>query len=240
MVEPKQKLREEVWETLEETGDDRFPGAQGRIPNFKGRSEAADRLTQTEEFQSASAIKINPDSPQTPVRERALEAGKILYMAVPKLRDRKCFLELDPDGMSGDPSDWSSIKGATQHGQPIHPSEMNSVDLIVTGAVAVDPEGHRLGKGGGYSDLEFAILVEYGLVPADVPILTTIHPVQELEPGRIPAGEQDLSLSGYSSPEKTRSIEAPLPRPEGLDRDRLTDEQLESIPIIQDLLDQGP
>lgn len=236
MTEAKQTLREEVWEALQASGDDRFPGAEGRIPNFRGRDEAAERLARLDVFQSADVLKVNPDSPQTPVRKRALEEGKTIYMAVPKLKDKKCFLELDPDTMEGSPSDWSSIKGASRHGVPVHPSEMNPVDLIVTGAVAVDRKGNRLGKGGGYSDLEYAILLEFELIQEDVPIVTTIHPVQELEPGRIPREPQDLSLSAYCRPDKTRVVESRPPMPEGLDPGRLDDAKLDSIPILNDLL----
>jgi 5-formyltetrahydrofolate cyclo-ligase len=116
----KQTLREEIWIALEESGDDRFPGARGRIPNFTGREEAAERLFQQSVYREADRIKINPDSPQTPVREQALRDGKTLYMAVPRLKEHKCFLELDPKSMEGSPSDASSIKGANRHGEPVH------------------------------------------------------------------------------------------------------------------------
>ena len=38
------------------------------------------------------------------------------------------------------------------------------MDLVVCGSVAVNRSGVRLGKGGGYADLELALLVEPGLV----------------------------------------------------------------------------
>lgn len=236
MANSKQALRTEIWDALEETGDERFPGARGRIPNFAGREKAADRLADTELFEAADVVKINPDSPQTPVRERALERGKTLYMAVPKLNQRKCFLELDPDKMEGTPSDWSSIKGASRHGEPIHPSSMEPVDMIVTGAVGVDREGRRLGKGGGYSDLEYALLLEFDLIDREVPIVTTVHPVQELDPGRIPEERQDLSLSSYYTPDKSVSVDTLLPRPAGIEPALLDDEKIDSIPILDELI----
>lgn len=237
-TQTKQSLREDVWDALEESGDDRFPGAQGRIPNFSGRDEAASRLFQHRDYEAAERIKVNPDSPQTPVRERALADGKILYMAVPRLRERRCFLELNPDTMEGTPADWKSIKGASEHGQPVHPEEMEPVDLIVTGVVAADAEGRRLGKGGGYSDLEFAILREYDLVEPDVPVLSTLHPVQELDPGRIPREPEDISLSGYVRPDRDVTVEDPPQRPDGINPGELTDEQRQSIPILEDVLDE--
>jgi 5-formyltetrahydrofolate cyclo-ligase len=57
---------------------------------------AADRLAETAEWRNARVIKCNPDAPQRPVRLRALREGRVVYMAVPRLRDKKCFWKLDP------------------------------------------------------------------------------------------------------------------------------------------------
>src|SRR6266508_7004733 len=92
----KQQVRERIWSRLEESGEALFPGARGRIPNFRGAAAAADRLAATPEWRRARVVKCNPDSPQRPVRLRALREGKVLFMAVPRLRQKKCFWELDP------------------------------------------------------------------------------------------------------------------------------------------------
>jgi hypothetical protein len=54
------------------------------------------------------------------------------------------------------------------------------VDLVVCGSVAVNRQGARVGKGGGFSDLEFALLVEAGLIGGDTVLATTVHPLQVL------------------------------------------------------------
>ncbi|NIJ14699.1 hypothetical protein FHU38_005100 [Saccharomonospora amisosensis] len=41
-------------------------------------------------------MKANPDSPQLPVRSRALAGGKPLYLAGPKLAGEQPFVLLDP------------------------------------------------------------------------------------------------------------------------------------------------
>lgn len=237
MSDTKQSLREEIWTALEKSGDDLFPGVRGRIPNFKGRESAAEKLLDDPTYLGAETIKINPDSPQTPVREQALRDGKTLYMAVPKLKNRKCFIELDPLRMEASPSDGATLKGAFRHGTPVHPDEMAPVDLIVTGVVGTSPDGHRLGKGGGYSDLEYAILLESGLIDRSVPILSTIHPEQELEEGRIPREVQDITLNGYCLPGAKINVEDPPPRPDGLEPGRLSTEQVEAMPILSELTD---
>ena len=50
------------------------------------------------------------------------------------------------------------------------------MDLVVCGSVAVNREGPRVGKGGGFSDLEFALLVEVGLIGTETVVATTVHP----------------------------------------------------------------
>ncbi len=98
---------------------------------------------------------MNPDSPQRAIRQKALAEGKIVYMAVPRLRSDKPFIELDPKKIKCSPFAASSIKGATQYGRPVTLAKVKKIDLVVCGSVAVNRRGARVGKGGGYSDLEF-------------------------------------------------------------------------------------
>src|SRR4029453_2971310 len=82
-------LREQVWADLDQPGIARFPKPVNRIPNFVGAEAAARLLPATDEWAAAATVKANPDSPQWPVRQRALADGKLLYMAVPRLADDK-------------------------------------------------------------------------------------------------------------------------------------------------------
>ena len=59
-------------------------------------------------------------------------------------------------------------------------AELQPVDLVVCGSVAVNRQGARVGKGGGFSDLEFALLVEAGLIGTNTVVATTVHPLQML------------------------------------------------------------
>ncbi|MDX1657236.1 MAG: 5-formyltetrahydrofolate cyclo-ligase, partial [Nitriliruptorales bacterium] len=97
VLDRKAELRQQVWDAISDAGVGRFPGAHGRIPNFTGAEDAAERLRDTDAWRSAATLKSNPDSPQWPVRQRALEDGKLVYMAVPRLREEQPFFLLDPD-----------------------------------------------------------------------------------------------------------------------------------------------
>lgn len=230
----KEELRQEAWRELREAGGDRFPGVEGRIPNFTGAEGAAERLSRLDRWKAAKRIKANPDSPQWPVRTTALQHGKTVYMAVPKLADPKPFWVLDPDRLEVEPRRASSIKGASQHARPVAVEEMERVDLIVCGSVAVDRSGARLGKGGGYSDLEFAIGLEAGLVGDWTVTVTTVHPAQVMEDGRIPMTTHDFPVDLIVTPDEVIETGTALDRPPGLLWQELDQERLEAIPLLRE------
>lgn len=235
VLERKARLREAVWSRLEEEGVDRFPGARGRIPNFTGAEEAAERLASTGAWRSAATLKANPDSPQWPVRQRALEAGKRVFMAVPRLAEEDPFFLLDPAELEVSPRKASSIKGASRHGRTVPIEALEPVDLVVSGCVAADPAGARLGKGGGFSDLEYAVAAEAGLVEPSTPVATTVHGLQLLEEGEIPVTDHDVRLDLVVTPGRVVRTEVSRDRPPGIDWEELTEEKIRAIPLLQRL-----
>lgn len=218
---------------MKAAGVARFPGAEGRIPNFTGAEAAAGRLRETDRWQRAATVKSNPDSPQWPVRQRALEDAKTLYMAVPRLAEDNPFFLLDPDELADSPRQASSIKGASRSARTVDIDELDPVDLVVTGCVAVSEDGARLGKGGGFSDLEYAVAWEAGLVGPDTVVVTTVHELQVRAPGEIPVTAHDLRLDLVVTPDRVIECEHRGARPEpGVRWEELTEEKIEAIPLL--------
>ncbi|WP_353634331.1 5-formyltetrahydrofolate cyclo-ligase [Halobacterium sp. NMX12-1] len=227
----KQDLRERVWDDLEESGEARFPfPPHGRIPNFAGAGDAADRLADTDAWTSADVVKANPDAPQLPVRRAALRAGKTVYVAVPRLRDEECFLRLDPAEVA-DIDDATTVSGISEHGEPVGPEDVEPVDLIVSGSVAVTERGERVGKGEGYSDLEFALLREFDRADDDTTTVTTVHERQVVDDD-IPTGDHDVPMDYVVTPERVLDTDAPDEKPEGIEWDAVTEERREEIPVL--------
>src|SRR5262245_50534407 len=227
----KQAVREETWARLERAKVALFPGARGRIPNFKGAALAADRLAATPEWRRARALKCNPDAPQRPVRLRALREGKLVYMAVPRLRDARCFWELDPRRLH-DLADAATIGGARRAGRPVDPRELPHIDLVVAGSVAVNRKGARVGKGGGYSDLEYAIGREVGSIDSETRIATTVHALQVLAE-ELPTTAHDFFLDLIVTPkEEIRPVGRRRRQPRGVLRAHLRAEQKDEVPIL--------
>lgn len=232
----KAAIRESVWETMDSEGIARFPfPPHGRIPNFAGADRAAARIAKTQEWEDAQTIKCNPDAPQRPVRQRALAAGKRLYMAVPRLREPDPFIVLDPESIPPD-ADASTIGGADEWGEPVGIDALEPIDLIVSGSVAVDTMGTRIGKGEGYSDLEYGLLRDVGVVTASTPVVTTVHACQVLEDA-LPRDSHDVQLTVIATPDRCFETRGRVSQPTGIDHALLSDDQLESIPVLSERFD---
>ena len=232
----KTEVRKKVWTALARAGAGRFPfPLTGRIPNFEGAEQAAARLARHPVWRQARILKCNPDAPQRPVRLRALEDGKIVYMAVPRLRSQRCFLRLDPAEI--DPRHLrraAGIAGSARYGVPVTAGELPPIDLIVAGSVAVRPNGARAGKGGGYSDLEFGLATLLGKIQDATRIVTTVHDLQVVS-DRWPVAPYDIPLDYIFTPSRTMKCKHPHPRPESIVWELLDPAMRRDIPALDAL-----
>jgi 5-formyltetrahydrofolate cyclo-ligase len=230
----KAALRQEVWSAMRAAKVARFPGAAGRIPNFTGAEAAAERLRALSAWQAAGNLKANPDSAQWPVRQRALEDGKTVYMAVPRLAGPEPFFALDPDHLSEPPRRAASISGATRSARRVVLADVAPVDLVVMGCVAAGEDGARLGKGGGFADLEFALATAAGLIGPHTTSVTTAHEIQVRPAGAIPLTDHDVPVDFIITPERIIDCR-PRHRPHpagGICWDDLTEEKIAAIPLL--------
>ena len=218
---------------MDREGVSRFPGAEGRIPNFAGAKAAAERLAKHPDWMRAETVKANPDSPQTHARRLALAQGKCLVMAVPRLREQHPFRLLDPKRLSESQlREAATIKGALRHGKVIDLDEVPELDFVLTGSVAVNLKGARLGKGGGFSDLEFALLSEAGRIDRRTVIATTVHPIQILRENLLMTGH-DIPVNLVATPRAVVEVDGAYKRPTGILWDHLQPPQIHEIPVLE-------
>jgi 5-formyltetrahydrofolate cyclo-ligase len=211
----------------------RFPGAEGRIPNFAGAKLAAEKLAGHRLWRRARVIKVNPDSPQTHSRRMALEEGKILIMAVPRLRHPHPFRLLDPRKLSErQKREAATIKGALRHGRVMAEEEIPDIDFVLCGSVAVNLSGARIGKGGGFSDLEYGFLIEAGKIDEHTTVATTVHPIQIVRE-HLMVTEHDLPVDMIATPRAVIELERQYKRPRGILWDHLQPPQIREIPILE-------
>jgi len=190
--EEKIDLREKIWKTMEKKNIARFPlPPYQRIPNYEGSDKAAEKVRELKEYQKAQVIVSNPDYAQKKVRELILIDNKMLIMASPRLKHG--YLEIDPNKVKGKEDFASTIEGAFKYGKRLE--ELPKPDLVITGCVAVDREGNRLGKGGGYGDQEItSIKSKFGKIP----VVTTVHDIQIVD--KVPTEKGDTKVDIIVTP----------------------------------------
>ena len=233
----KDVLRGEVWHGLEESGVNVGP-VWSRIPNFSGADLAALNLTRVPAWASARIVKTNPDPPQIPVRLRALYDGKIVYAPVPELTKGFPFIRLDPEKLRAKGVEFetaATAQGFLAHGDPVEFEEMEPLDFVVVGCVAVTRAGGRTGKGGGFADLELGIFRELGKVGPSTPIATTVHSSQVVEDPRLPMMPHDSALHFIATERELIETGTAFGQPKGVDWDRVQPDQYEGIPFLKTL-----
>jgi 5-formyltetrahydrofolate cyclo-ligase len=225
----KQKIRQRVWALLEAH---RVvpPGVYGHIPDFEGSADAADSLATLAAWQSARVIKAVPDKAQLPVRARALSEGKIVYMAVPNLADQRPFYLLDPRTLTMPFAEAASSRRAAEVAPKVSIDEVQPIDLVVCGSVAVNPNGERIGKGAGYSDLEVALLHDAGLLGPDTVIVTTVHPLQLLDE-ELPTTDHDFAVDLIVTPDQVITCNSSRHRT-GIIWNQIPPDYHKSIPVL--------
>lgn len=233
----KDVLRSEIWTKLKDKGvSPREPF--GHIPSFVGVEQAADRLAGLPIWSRAQVIKSNPDTAHVALRLRALQDGKRLYMAVPRLTEERCFVELTAPVIrkQGIPLEKvAAWRGAMEHGRLVSPEEMELIDLVLVGCVAVSRSGGRIGKGAGFADLELGILRELGLLKLETPIVAAVHPLQIVDEAKLPLQAHDSPLDWIITSDEVIETHTEYPRPNGLDWEMIRTEQYEEIPVLKRL-----
>jgi 5-formyltetrahydrofolate cyclo-ligase len=230
-------LREEIWTLLDQRGLSPV-SPFGHIPTFTGVEVAAARLAALDIWKRARVIKANPDTAHVAVRLRALRDGKRLYMAVPRLTREHPFVQLTAADLAekGVPLEEAARwQVALESGRPVPLEEMEPVDLVLAGCVAVTRGGGRTGKGAGFADLELGMLRDLGLLRSGTPIVAVVHSVQVVDDERVPMEPHDSPLDWIVTPDEVIETHTRYPQPGGVDWEALRPEQVESIPVLQRL-----
>ncbi len=227
----KDAARQHVWDRLSSEKLAAFPfPPHGRIPNFKGSADAARRLFDIPVFAEAKALKINPDSAQSAVRAEALRRGIDVYVPTPKLAGG--FWRIDAGTVPMDAvRQAAAMSTMAKWAEEVPLTDLPQMDAIVSGSVAVTRSGKRCGKGAGYADREYAILLELGHKP--VPVATTVHDVQLVD--EFPQVGTDEPLSFIVTPTSIFDVPAPPDAPTGIDWDAITADDLDAMPVLADL-----
>lgn len=203
-------------------------------------------MSELPEFKSAAIIKVNPDTPQRPVRHFVLQQKKMLLTPQPRLRTG-FFSTIE---MKELPSlvkieECTNSKGVVKYGTPVTLNEEYTVDLVVVGSTAVCPRtGARVGKGEGFAELEWGILSAQGNLDAQkCLVVTTVHDCQVIEdendmPGGWALTQHDVPVDVIVTPTRVIRVSDRAPKPSGIFWNLLSPQKLAAIRVLRQLKEE--
>ncbi|NWI17030.1 MTHSD protein, partial [Crypturellus soui] len=214
----KQDIRQRVWDHLEGSGLAAFPRpVHGRIPNFEGSHQACCSVRELDAFRKAKEVKVDPDKPLEGVRLAALQARKTLLVPTPRLRTGLFNRIVPPPGATKEMLRiCATSQGVKDFSVPIGLDGKARVDLVVVGSVAVSEKGWRIGKGEGYADMEYAMMVSMGAVQADTPVITIVHDCQIVDIAEELLDDHDLTVDYILTPTRTIKTNCKRSKPQGI------------------------
>ncbi|XP_060896106.1 methenyltetrahydrofolate synthase domain-containing protein isoform X1 [Labrus mixtus] len=231
-------IRQKVWDYIEENNLANFPRpVHNRIPNFKGAFTACNKVSELQVFTKTSEVKVDPDKTLEGVRMAVLQAQKTLLVPTPRLRTGLFNKITPPQGATKEQLRiCSSAQGVKDFSVPVGLDAKVKVDLVVVGSVAVSENGIRIGKGEGFADLEYGMMVSMGAVNEFTVVVTVVHDCQVVEIPDELRESHDLTVDYILTPTRVIKTNCQFPKPLGIIWTKLNTEKLLKIPILKKLI----
>jgi len=159
-----------------------------------GQGKIAESVRRLDAYRQCRQIFVSPAPDLAQIRINALLDGKELIVPSPGLKEG--FYRLRPYVVPFTKLALAvSLKGLPMHGQLLRHQELSrlAISLLITEALAVDGQGHRLGDGSGFFDLACAILKQCGAL-AELPTVWATGEVPQ--PENLPFDPWDVTMHG--------------------------------------------
>jgi len=235
------EAREKVWKELRKVAkpDSRFHWNFAEfIADYDGSDLCAELIREHDSYKKAKVVFITPDNNMGKLREYAYIDNKVVLMTTYGIN--RGFQVIRPGDVPAEKEELAStLDGVEKFMSPITLREIKEefklVDLLVTGASAITPDGVRFGKGHGFFDLEWAMLWETNLVDLNTPVHAVGHDCQVVD-ADIEPSPYDTIVDYIVTPSGIKKTEPTQAKPTtGIIWDKLEEGMLENIPPLQEV-----
>ncbi|ELK00474.1 Methenyltetrahydrofolate synthetase domain-containing protein [Pteropus alecto] len=212
------------------------PQKNARFFVLDGSYLACQNIKDLEVFARTREVKVDPDKPLEGVRLLALQSKKTLLVPTPRLRTGLFNRITPPPGATKDMlRKCATSEGVKNYSVPVGLDSRVLVDLVVVGSVAVSEKGWRLGKGEGYADLEYAMMVSMGAVSQETPVVTIVHDCQVIDIPEALLEDHDLTVDYILTPTRVIATGCERPKPTGITWSKISCEVMGKIPVLRSL-----
>ncbi len=231
--------REAVWARLRGVArpDSRFHwDFSSFIADFADSEYCVERVRDLPAWSRSAWLFITPDNSTELVRRAAMADGKPFLMTTYGIQ--RGFVALDPADVPGDERSYAAtLDGMDRFARPIDLAGIRQgghIGLLITGASAVNRSGHRMGKGHGFFDLEWALLSEVGVTGESSQIAAVVHDCQLVDID-VAATAHNVPLDWIITPTRTIRAGTVGRAPGQVHWDLLRGTELASVPPVREL-----
>ncbi|XP_072926456.1 methenyltetrahydrofolate synthase domain-containing protein isoform X4 [Hemitrygon akajei] len=159
------------------------------------------------------------------------------YDACNKIKNLDCFIKarevkVDPDKpLEG--VRLAALQGVKDFSVPVRLDAKVHIDLVVVGSVAVSKEGWRIGKGEGFADLEYSMMVSMGSIDENTVVVTTVHDCQLLDIPEELMDDHDLIVDYILTPTQVIKTDCKRSKPQGIIWSKVDSGMMKKIPILK-------
>ncbi len=193
------------------------------------KGKIAEVLRRDEVYRKAEVVFAVPSEPLDQIRINTLLDGKDLIMPGPGLKQG--FFICRPHSIPfRDMAFAVSFRGMQKFAERLDVSLLSTLqlDLMLTGAVAIDRDGMRLGDGLGFFDLTCAILAAYGAFTDRTRIYGVVEGSQFTEDA-LPHAPWDVRMDGVITGDGARYFEKSAAKPPEIFWDELPERRIRKI-----------
>ncbi|KAJ6657151.1 hypothetical protein lerEdw1_002740 [Lerista edwardsae] len=174
-------------------------------------------LQEQDVFRKAREVKVDPDKPLEGIRLATLQARKTLLVPTPRLRTGLFNKIVPPPRATKDTlRKCATSQGVKDFSVPVGLDAKVQIDLVVVGSVAVSEKGWRIGKGEGFADMEYAMMVSMGAIRDDTVVITAVHDCQVVDIPEDLLGDHDLTVDCILTPTRVIETSCKRPKPQGI------------------------
>ena len=206
------------------------------VPDFVGSAAALERIRAMDEYATARTLFIAPDNSLRGLIRSALDEGK--RVVVPTYAMRRGMVLLDPASVPAEHREFAAtLDGLERFGHTLTLDglrEVGSIELFITGAIALTSGGVHIGSGDAYLDIEWGILSTLQLVSEQTPIVAIAHPVQVVDAPLLPK-PSDITVDVIVTTDQTIVTDRHYPRPTGITWSHLDPARLDEIAYLREL-----
>ncbi|KAJ4356951.1 hypothetical protein N0V95_002894 [Ascochyta clinopodiicola] len=215
-------------------------------PDFRGSSDAVDRITELSCYKEAKTILVTGDNSLESLRYRALKDGKRVLVGTYRLR--RGFVVLEPKSIGESKLELAACLDAMERpgiGRAVSLSQLRDegykIDMCALGGLVFNEQGVVIWEGSALFEVQWALLQDLKVLEIATPVVAVAHDCQVVDEAQYgidaikPDKNGEVQCDFIITPERVLEVKGAVKPSGGVDFKKVDPEALNNIPPLQEL-----